>query len=405
MAILSPASESELVDAVATAIVKGQPLAVEGNGSKRGYGRPIDAPQALTTRAMRGVSMYEPSELVLTAAAGTPLSEITALLNQRNQELAFEPMGFGALYGTGPLAGTIGGLVAVNASGPRRIKAGAARDHVLGFRAVSGRAEIFKSGGRVMKNVTGYDLSKLMTGSFGTLVVLSEVTLKVLPRAETETTLLYLGLGEAAAIALMTAASGLQHEISGLAHVPAIAAAGLVESAAGFSLTALRLEGPEVSVVQRAEALRAHFRPQCPEMHSLAEAASKAFWISIRDLAPVAALPADIWRISAAPTDGPGIVEAIRQAGVPAVRWYYDWAGGLVWLAVSPMPDALATPVRAAVSACGGHATLMRAADVVRRGTPVFHPQPPALAALSARVKHNFDPEGVLNPGRMREDF
>ena len=180
---------------------EGSALAVEGEGSKRGYGHAVEARRRLSTAAMRGVSLYEPAELVLTAAAGTPLREIGGLLDQQGQQLAFEPADYGLILGGPADRGTIGGAIAINASGPRRIKAGAARDHVLGFRAVSGRGEPFKSGGRVMKNVTGYDLSKLMAGSHGTLGVMSEITVKVLPKPETEETVVFAALDDAAAVA------------------------------------------------------------------------------------------------------------------------------------------------------------------------------------------------------------
>ena len=398
MPVFLPATEAETLDIVAAALSQSQPLVIAGENSKAGYGRPAAGDTMLSTRALRGVSLYEPSELVLTAAAGTPLREINALLDQRNQQLAFEPMNFGTLYGGDVLASTLGGAIAVNASGPRRIKAGAARDHVLGFRAISGRAEIFKSGGRVMKNVTGYDMSKLMTGSFGTLAVLTEITVKVLPKAETEETLVLTGLSEAEAVAVMTEASGLPHEVSSFAHLPAALNGG-------HSQTALRLEGPEVSVVQRKAALTGHFRARCKEIASLAGPASDGFWANIRDCQPLAGLEANIWRISTTPTNGAQLVETLRLTGVPLLRHYYDWAGGLIWLALAPQADpSIASTIRAAVAG-HGHATLMRASDAMRAQVPVFHPQPAALAALSARVKHNFDPENILNRGRLREDF
>ncbi len=403
METLTPRDERETAAAVAVAIANGTPLEVCGAGTKTGLGRPMAARIRLSTAAMSGVSLYEPSELVLTAAAGTPVRDIVDLLAQRGQELAFEPLDYSALYGKEPMSGTIGGIVAVNASGPRRIKAGAARDHLLGFRAVSGRADVFKSGGRVMKNVTGYDLSKLITGSYGTLAILTEVTLKVLPKAEAEETLLIAGFEDAEAIEVLTEASGLPHEVSSLAHAPAVAAASLGGLLPGQSVTALRLEGPPVSIAKRKHDLIAHFKARGREFHSLDKAGSKTFWAAIRDVIPLAALDAAIWRISTAPTAGPQVVASLTKDGIPLKSWFYDWAGGLVWLAAAVAPDGHASSIRAAVN--GGHATLIRAAESVRSTVPVFHPQPAALAALSARVKYSFDPERILNRGRMREDL
>lgn len=405
METLAPRDEREAVDVVTAAIANGTPLEVTGSGSKRGLGRPMDAAVTLTAAAMSGVTLYEPSELVLRSGSGTPVREIVNLLAQRGQELAFEPMDYGPLYGQEPMSGTVGGLIAVNASGPRRIKAGAARDHLLGFRAVSGRGEVFQSGGRVMKNVTGYDLSKLMTGSYGTLAVLTEVTLKVLPKPPAEETLLMPGFEDAKAIGILTEASGLPHDVSSFAHVPAHAASSIGVFSGSGNVTALRLEGPEQSIAKRKDDLMRHFKARCGQFDFLDEARSKAFWAAIRDVIPLAVLDADIWRISTAPTEGPSMISKLLGSGVPLKSWYYDWAGGLIWLATVSAGDAHATAIRSAVNAVGGHATLMRAAESVRATVPVFHPQPSALAALSARVKNSFDPERILNRGRMREDL
>ena len=384
MDVLAPRDEADLVEAIAAAVAEGSALAVEGEGSKRGFGHAIEARRRLSTAAMRGVSLYEPAELVLTAGAGTPLREIQGLLDQQGQQLAFEPADYGLILGGAADRGTIGGAIAVNASGPRRIKAGAARDHLLGFRAVSGRGEPFKSGGRVMKNVTGYDLCKLMAGSHGTLGVMSEMTVKVLPKPETEETVVFQGLDDAAAVALMTAASGLTAEVSGFAHLPEEG-----------GRTGLRLEGPAVSVASRRESLLARFGG---EAEVLVEAASRAFWEAVRDVRPLAGQGEQLWRLSVAPADGAATVARLAERGVPIAGRLYDWAGGLVWLAVGAGRHASA--IREGLA---GHATCIRAPDAVRAAEAVFHPQPPALAALSRRVKESFDPKRVLNPGRMGE--
>ncbi len=406
METLAPRDESELTEVVAAALANATPLEVAGAGTKRELGRPMAVEKRVSTRGMSGVTLYEPSELVLTAKAGTGLREIADLLSQQGQELAFEPIDYGVLYGGEPLSGTAGGLVAINACGPRRIRAGAARDHVLGFRGVSGRAEVFQSGGRVMKNVTGYDMSKLMTGSFGTLAVLSEVTLKVLPKAETEQTVVIAGLDDGAGGGILTEASGLPHEVSSLAHVPAEAAKALSgDVCGGAAVTALRLEGPEISVTQRTQDVIDHFRSRVLDFDTLGEGASTTFWSEIRDVVPLAGRTAQIWRISTAPAAGPELISALVSADIGLAAHYFDWAGGLIWLAMEPSADANAVVIRTAVEGAGGHATLVRADDAVRSETPVFHPQPRALAALTARVKTSFDPERILNRGRMREDL
>ena len=405
MDTLIPRDERDAIEIVTAAIANAAPLEVSGAATKTGLGRPVTAQARVSMGGMSGVSLYEPSELVLSAGSGTPIREITDLLAQRGQELAFEPMDYCALYGMERGSGTIGGLIAVNASGPRRIRAGAARDHLLGFRAVSGRAEAFKSGGRVMKNVTGYDLSKLVTGSHGTLAILTEVTIKVLPKAETEETLLILGLGDDEAIKVLTEASGLPHDVSSFAHAPAAAAPAMNGGFSGQSVTALRLEGPPVSIAKRKQDLISHFKARCKEFGGLNAAESSSFWTALRDALPLAVLDADIWRISTAPAEGARVVSLLKGSGVPLRNWFYDWAGGLVWLAVAPAPDCHEKAVRTAVNATGGHATLIRGPEAARAALPVFHPQPPALATLSARVKTGFDPERILNRGRMRDDL
>ena len=346
------------------------------------------------------MTLYEPNELVLSARAGVPLSEIEALLDQHGQQLAFEPMDYGLLFRAEAGGATIGGVIAVNAAGPRRIKAGAARDHLLGFRCVTGRGELVKSGGRVMKNVTGYDLSKLVCGSYGTLALLTELTLKVLPKPETECTLLAIGADEAESLALLRRATATPCEPSALAMLPAGAALALDADAA-----AIRLEGPAISVTARRDDLVARLARGGLRFETLDEYDSKTLWRGLRDAAPVAAKVGQVWRMSVAPSEGFAVVERIRRAGAPVLAHFYDWAGGLIWLCLETAPDAYAAVVRSAVDASGGHATLIRASEETRATVDVFHPQPAALAALTRRVKESFDPAHILERGRMRAEF
>ncbi|MEO0670725.1 MAG: glycolate oxidase subunit GlcE [Pseudomonadota bacterium] len=393
---LAPTSEHDLVEVIKAAIANREAMAVAGSGSKRAFGHTVGAPRKLTTAAMTGVSLYEAAELVMTAAAGTPMREVMGLLRQQGQQLAFDPVDPAALYGGEPGDGTIGGVFATNLSGSRRLTAGAARDHLLGFRAVSGRGDVFKSGGRVMKNVTGYDLSKLITGSHGTLAVMSEVTFKVLPKPETERTLAISSLDAAAALAALRTASGSPFEVSCLAYLPERSAkdVGLSQPSA-----LLRLEGPEVSVLSRRDSLAALVGGD-GTCDTLDAPASESLWVQIRDGAPVAAREHAVWRISTAPTAALDVVSQAEANGAGIAAHYFDWAGGLIWLAV-PASEPRADAIRSAVAASGGHATLMRAPEDVRASVPVFEPQPKPLAALNRRVKEAFDPFHILNPGRM----
>jgi glycolate oxidase FAD binding subunit len=398
--ILKPRGESDVVDALTWAAAGGKTLELVGHGSKRSIGRAAQTDLTLDISGLSGIDLYESDELVLSAKAGTPLAEIEKQLAGNNQELAFEPMNCAPLLGGNAGRGTLGGTIAANLSGPRRIKAGAARDYALGIHAVSGRGERFKSGGRVVKNVTGYDLSKLLTGSWGTLAVLTDITIKVLPSAEDVTTIVVTGLDDARAAEAMAAAMGSSCEVSGAAHLPP-RAAGLMPVAAiagaGRAVTALRLEGIPVSIAYRRRKLEEVLHP-FGRLGLLDAAESRAFWRAVRDAIPFADGSARaVWRISVAPTDGARIAAAIAAA--TGAELFFDWAGGLLW---AEMPSTIAeeAAVRAAVAG-RGHALLFRAEPAARASAHVFEQPDPALAALSRRLKESFDPKGVLNPGRM----
>lgn len=405
--IVTPETADQVRDMVAWAVDSSTPLNVQGHGSKAGLGRAVNIGTTLDLSQLSGITEYSAPELVLTAKAGTPMTDVYAALAETGQHLAFEPPDLTGLLGGDPGRGTLGGLVATNLAGPRRVQVGAARDHFLGCQAVGARGEIFKAGGKVVKNVTGFDLCKLLAGSYGTLAVMTELTLKVLPAPEDTRTVLVLGASDADAAKCMSKALTSSHEVSGAAHLPAAAAqaceAGAVSSR-GTSVTLIRVEGPGPSVQYRAKAL-------CRELAEFGETVeigpgeSRQAWASVRDVQPLTEpLERPVWRVSVAPTEGPGVVNALRRQG-GQVDCLYDWGGGLVWLSLDGTDVAKeAERVRNAVAhAGGGHATLVRAGADVRARVAVFHPQPEALAALSRRLKDNFDPARVLNPGRMAE--
>jgi glycolate oxidase FAD binding subunit len=399
MTTFTPTTAAETLSAVQWALAQESPLEIVGHGSKRGIGRPLQAEHTLDLSKLSGVTLYEPAELVLSARAGTPLADIEKLLAENGQQLAFEPINYGPLLGGQPGRGTIGGALAANLSGPRRLKAGAARDHILGVNAVSGRGEAFKSGGRVVKNVTGYDLSKLMAGSWGTLAVATDVIFKVLPAAETETTVAIRGLLDEEATAAMALAVGSSAEISSAAHLPEGIAGRVAGGAIGVdAATLLRIEGFGPSVAYRAAAVKDLLKAAGP-IDEISGEASKALWRYIRDCTPFAdGAERPVWRVSMAPSEAHKMTLALRMQ-TPAEA-FYDWQGGLVWLRMQADPEA--ELLRALVTKFGGgHATLIRASPSHRASLPVFEPQPPALAALSARLKSEFDPKGILNPGRM----
>lgn len=389
---LHPKTDQDVLEAVRWAAGEQVPLEVIGHGSRRALGAPTQTAHTLDLSGLSGVTLFEPEELVLSAKAGTPLSDIIELLDEHNQEMQFEPMDMGPLLGGAPNKGTLGGLVSTNFCGPRRLKAGSVRDHILGISAVSGRGENFKSGGRVVKNVTGYDLAKGVTGAYGTLAVLTDIIIKVLPKAETEQTLVLNGLSDAQASVAMATAMGSSAEVSGAAHLPA----GIGGTS---SMTLLRLEGFAPSVEYRIEKL-AKMLAEHDRQQRLDETSSKDQWRLIRDCSPFTSRQERcVWRISCTPSEGHKIVDAV--ASDTSIEHFYDWQGGLIWIQVEE-DDPRADLIRAAVRGNGGgHATLVRAEAAIRQSVSVFEPQATPLAALSRRYRENFDPHGILNPGRM----
>jgi glycolate oxidase FAD binding subunit len=346
-------NENHLAEAIREAPGK---LRIVGGGT-RSIG--IAQGAKLETAGLKGIALYEPGALTLVAGAGTTLAEVEAILGGEGQRLPFEVPDFRALLGREG-ASTLGGVVAANASGPRRVMVGACRDFLLGVRFVDGEGRIIKNGGRVMKNVTGYDLVKLMAGSWGRMGVLTEVALKVLPKPETEATLHLDGLSDATAVAAMSRALGSPYEVSGAAHWPGRG-------------TFLRVEGFAGSVAYRIGQLRA----------MLGGEVGPGPWAEIRDVSAFAGRAGDVWRLSVKPSDAP---ELVVRAQAEAV--VYDWGGGLVWLLTEPGTD-----LRARLGAFGGHATLMRGEG------RVFHPEPPPVAAISAGIRAKFDPRGIFNMG------
>jgi glycolate oxidase FAD binding subunit len=391
MTFLTPAAEPDACAMIAEAAARRTPLAVAGGATKDAIGRPAQTEATLSSASLAGVTLYEPAELVIAARAGTPLSEIVATLADRGQQLPFEPMDHRPLLGTTGEP-SIGAVAAANVSGPRRIMAGAARDSLIGVRFVNGQGEAVTSGGRVMKNVTGLDLVKLMAGSWGTLGFLTEVTFKVLPRPERAATLVLAGLDDARAIEALCAAVASPFEVTGAAHLPAA-----LDGTGARTL--IRIEGFSLSVDHRISALR-----KLLKVFGAAEAIegemAEALWRDVRDAKPLAE-PREraVWRVSTAPTKGPAIAEAVARAR--DARWFYDWSGGLLWIATDATDDAGAAAVRAAVRREGGHATLVRAPAELRAAVDVFEPLSAPLMQLTAGIKAAFDPDGILNPGRM----
>jgi glycolate oxidase FAD binding subunit len=398
---IRPAAEWELTTLISDAAARQKPLEVMGAGSKRGIGRAFQSAAIISTSSLRGVTLYEPAELVMSARAGTPLVEIEKELASHGQMLSFEPIDLGPALGGVAGRGTIGGVFATNLSGARRVAAGAARDHLLGVRSVTGRGQLLHFGGRVMKNVTGYDVSRGLAGSWGTLAVITEVTFKVVPRPERTATVVLLGLDDELAAEVMCMAMGTPYEISGAVHLPAGMAKRLHHAelaSPGKAVTALRIENFESFVAYRCGKLTELLKPYGTAL-VLGNDSSQKLWSELRQLSPLQGRDLPLWRISTAPRSGPKVVASIAR--YMQAEGFYDWSGGLIWLEVPDSADAGATDIRRVIAQHGGHATLIRAEAAVRAVIDVFQPLDPGVERLTRGIKATFDPAGVLNPGRM----
>ncbi|MBI1732440.1 MAG: FAD-binding protein [Gammaproteobacteria bacterium] len=376
---------------------RNEALAVSGSDSRTAFGHAVNAPHSLSLSGLTGICDYDPRELVLTALAGTPLTKIESALAQQGQQLAFEPPCPRALFGSAT-PGTFGGVFLGNQSGPRRVQAGAARDHILGVRAVNGRGELWKSGGRVIKNVTGYDLSKLMAGSWGTLSVVTEITCKVLPVAPESLTLGVPAMDAAAALAVLSRLAGSALAPTGLAYVPHRVNDAPELPTAARAQCLIRFEASAAGIGGRVQALGALLEPG---VHTCrwTGADSAALWRAIRDAVPVAGHPVII-RLSIPPALAAAVV---GEVSAPCVRaWFMDAAGAWLWIgATAEGAVDLLRALRARVRPDGGSVVIMRAPEEIKTAAGVLTPPPPPLAALNRRLKESFDPLSLFNPGRL----
>ena len=402
---VKPATEWELQRTLAEASGGRTPVETIGAGSKRLFGRPMQTALTIATSSLTGVRLYEPTELVMSARAGTPLTRIESELAAQGQMLAFEPIDLAPVAGGAVGQGTIGSVFATNISGSRRVAAGAARDHLLGIQAVTGNGQTFRSGGRVMKNVTGYDVARMLTGSWGTLAVLTEVTFKVQPVPEQTGTLVFFGLNDEIAVEALATSMTTPYEVTGAVHLQQALAERLWHPelrGARKSVTAIRLESFARSVIYRTGRLKDELKP-FGAITVLDHRSSVAFWDELRQLSVLQGTTAPLWRISTSPQAGPKVVAGITR--FMDCRAFYDWSGGLVWAEVLPTADGGASDIRRVIASLGGHATLIRAEPAVRQAVDVFQPLEQGLAGITRKLKAIFDPAGILNPGRMYAAF
>jgi glycolate oxidase FAD binding subunit len=396
--LLTPTDETEIADAVREAAQNGTSLEIVSGGTKRDFGRPVEADAILDVTALSGILKYEPEELVLTVRAGTPVVEIEALLAERKQMLGFSPADWGPLFGASDKRASLAGIVATNACGPRKVKAGAVRDHVIGCRFVNGSGEAIKAGGRVIKNVTGFVLPKLMCGAFGTLGVLTELTMRISPAPERVAGLVILDCSAETGLGVLRRVARLAVDASGLAYLPhhAMARSDVLD-ADGSGIALIRVDGTAPAVSEKLALLRREFADR--DLALLEADRTDALFREIGNGSFLAKVDSDVWRLCVPISQA---YAALQDVGAPF--WYADWAGGLLWLE-APANDETAVRLRGITKRFGGHVTLMRASREARARLAVFEPETPERAGLTRAVKAAFDPKHILNPGRMFEDI
>ncbi|MES2473478.1 MAG: FAD-binding protein [Pseudomonadota bacterium] len=374
-------TESGIVDFVRAARADKSPFEIVAGGTRRSVGRPLDGLPQLDVSGLSGILKYEPEELILTAAPATPLAEIVSVLAAKNQRLGFDPADWSQLLGSNGVA-TLAGAVSCDASGSGRLRHGGARDSLLGFHGVNGQGASFRAGGKVVKNVTGFDLPKLVCGAYGTLVVLTELTFRVYPRPTHFAVLSLPDVSPEIGFAALRKIAQSALEPAGLAYLP-----GNIAPGTGQGSAFIRLEGASQPLEEKIALL-----------HGLLGNAVTRFdgedpFPTIGNGEKFARTPGDVWRVMIAPSDAPRVA---RELG--AKFWLGDLAGGLLWLAA---PSSNAVRIRKIAAAANGQAMLLRADAQTRAAHGLYAPQPPALAALNRSVKAAFDPLSLFNPGRL----
>ncbi|MBD19757.1 MAG: 2-hydroxy-acid oxidase [Rhodospirillaceae bacterium] len=398
---LKPRDSKDLESIIGDALVNRTPLEIIGGGSKRAIGQLMPTKKEVSLSALSGITLYEPKELVLSAYAGTPLEEIESVLGEHNQHLAFEPINLSHLFFYNAVQ-TIGGVISTNLAGPRRIYSGAPRDHLLGATMITGRGETIKTGGRVVKNVTGYDLCKLFAGSYGTLAAATKLTMKVLPVGSKIRTVLISLEKEKDAVSAMIASLQSPYEVSGASFITsALTRRSEVSyiARANSSIVGIRIEGSGPSVNARCSKLK-NLLMSYGDIQELHYHNSMKFWQEVANVSPYKNKKGAIWRISVVPSM---VIETVNKIIRDlAVEYYLDWGGGLIWLRlIEDRSDAGARTIRNSIEVGKGHATLIRATEDIRAQVPVFQPQASGIRELSKRIKESFDPAGILNPNKM----
>ena len=403
-----PKDESKVSTLVKQFYKSNTPVEIIGSGSKRKIGKPINCAKTINFSQLSGIVEYFPEELYIKVKAGTSIKIIEEKLKKNKQQLAFEPIDFGYLFDGKSNYGTAAGHVACNFSGPRRFKVGSVRDHVLGFRGVNGRGEVIKSGGTVVKNVTGYDLSKLMCGSYGTLLALTEITFKVLPTMDESSTLAIHNAKLEKAMNYLNDAINSSTDISGATHLPTEPKCKscrmnieetfkLNDLKNEGSITAIRLEGSKKSVNERIKNLQDELKIIDNNISILESYQSQLFWNKVKNLEFFSSTKNNIVRVVLPPSQ---TVKFLYQLSSLKFKYFLDWGGSLIWMEVCDLSEEMFDSIRKKAVKAGGYMTMIKFSDFLPYVEEVFTINRNKFN-ISQNIKKSFDPKRILNPGKM----
>ena len=402
-----PHTEKEVSNFIKKFYKSSLPIELIGSGSKRKIGKPLHCSKTLSLSKLSGIIKYLPEELYIKVKACTSIKEIEDELKKNKQQLAFEPIDFGNFLNGKSDFGTAAGQVSCNISGPRRFKVGSVRDHVLGFRGVNGKGEIIKSGGTVVKNVTGYDLSKLICGSYGTLVALTEITFKVLPAPEESKTLIIHGQKVESAIDFLDKAISSSNDVSGAIFLPGESkiTGCMMDIEKTFKLndlkykssfTAIRIEGSKNSVDQRIQNLVKELKVINFKISILEVYQSEIFWNKVKSLEFLSSSKNSILRIAIPPSECVKLVYQFSNR----YKYYLDWGGALIWVEAYELSEEMFDSIRKKVVKLGGYVTMIKNSDYLPYVEDVFTISRDRFN-ISQNIKKSFDPKRILNPGKM----
>ena len=394
-----PSSREEIAEIIKNCYKKSIPLEINGTKSKNKIGRNFQSEKTLDLSGYSGIIEYKPEELYIKVKAGTPLKEILEAIDKNNQQLAFEPIDFGFLFEGKSNGGTIGGAIACNFAGPRRFKVGSARDHVLGFQGINGKGEIIKSGGTVVKNVTGYDLCKLVSGSYGTLTVLTELSIKVLPKSESSKTLIINNPHLKKAMEYLGTALSSSTDPSGGVFYPERFENNFVfnDLTHKGALTAIRIEGPTNSVDQRISRLVKELSLLENEYSVLDNFQTDLFWSKTRNLEVFSNLKNNLLRVIVPVSETLNVIQKLKKY---EINYFLDWGGNLIWLELEQISLKILREIKEITKEHSGYFTIIKLEDDLKASADIFTIDP-IKYKISEKIKKSFDPKRIFNPGKM----